>query len=134
MHSDFVYDNDRETLARFSGIGAGFRRQAPRESIMKTTVSILFAAALALPLGLASVPANAVVLDLSTMTCKQFVDGGDDTIKMVLTWMDGWYKGDSDEAIIDTDVFVENAKKFGTYCGKNPTMSIVNAAESVLGK
>ena len=96
---------------------------------MKTTVSILFAAALTLPLGLASVPAHAVVLDLSTMTCKQFVDGGDDTIKMVLTWMDGWYKGDSDEAIIDTDVFVENAKKFGTYCGKNPTMSIVNAAE-----
>jgi acid stress chaperone HdeB len=121
-------------LARFSGIGAGFRRQAPRESIMKTTVSILFAAALALPLGLASVPAHAVVLDLSTMTCKQFIDGGDDTIKMVLTWMDGWYKGDSDEAIIDTDVFVENAKKFGTYCGKNPTISIVNAAEAVLGK
>ena len=52
---------------------------------------------------------------------------------MVLTWMDGWYKGDSDEAIIGTDVFVENAKKF-TYCRKNPTMSIVNAAEAVLGK
>jgi acid stress chaperone HdeB len=117
-------------LARFSGIGAGVRRQAPMESIMKRTVSILFAAALTL----SAVPAHAVVLDLSTMTCKQFIDGGDDTIKMVLTWMDGWYKGDSDEAIIDTDVFVENAKKFGTYCGKNPTMSIVNAAESVLGK
>ena len=28
----------------------------------------------------------------------------------------------------------ENAKKFGAYCGKNPTMSIVNAAEAVLGK
>jgi acid stress chaperone HdeB len=129
MHSDFVYDNGRETGAVFR-IGAGFRRHAPRESIMKTTVSILFAAALTL----SSVPAHAVVLDLSTMTCKQFIDGGDDTIKMVLTWMDGWYKGDSDEAIIDTDVFVENAKKFGTYCGKNPTMSIVNAAEAVLGK
>jgi len=90
----------------------------------------LLAAALSLP----AASANAVVLDLYTMTCKQFVEGGDDTIKMVLTWMDGWYKGDSDEAIIDTDVFVENAKKFGTYCGKNPTMSIVNAAESVLGK
>ncbi len=33
----------------------------------------------------------------------------------MLTWMDGWYKGDSDEAIIGTDVLVENAKKFGTY-------------------
>jgi acid stress chaperone HdeB len=52
---------------------------------------------------------------------------------MGLTWMDGWYKGDEDEAIIDTDVFVENAKKFGTYCAANPTISIVNAAEKVLG-
>jgi acid stress chaperone HdeB len=114
-------------LARFSKI---IRRHAPKEIFMKTTISMLFAAALTL----SSVPAHAVVLDLSTMTCKQFVEGGDDTIKMVLTWMDGWYKGDSDEAIIDTDVFVENAKKFGTYCGKNPSISIVNAAEAVLGK
>src|SRR5258708_24024482 len=103
---------------------------APLEIIMKTTVSILFAAALML----SSAPANAVKLDLSTMTCKQFIEGGEDTIKLVLTWMDGWYKGDSDEAIIDTDVFVDNAKKFGTYCAKNPTISIVNAAEEILGK
>ena len=96
---------------------------------MKTTVSILFVAALTL----SSVPANAVVLDLSTMTCKQFVEGDDDTIKMVLSWMDGWYKGDSDEAIIDTDVFVANAKKFGTFCAANPNISIVNAAEKILG-
>lgn len=89
---------------------------------------------LAVGLVLSSAPAHAVVLDLSTMTCKQFLEGGDDTIKMVLTWMDGWYKGDSDEAIIDTDVFVENAKKFGSFCGKNPSISIVNAAEKVLGK
>ena len=97
---------------------------------MKTTVSIAFAAALLL----SSAPANATKFDLSTMTCKQFLESGDDTIKLVLTWMDGWYKGDSDEAIIDTDVFVDNAKKFGAYCGKNPTISIVNAAEEVLGK
>ena len=97
---------------------------------MKTTGSMLFAAMLLL----SSAPAHAVVLDLSTMTCKQFIEGGEDTIKLVLTWMDGWYKGDSDEAIIDTDVFVDNAKKFGTYCAKNPTISIVNAAEEILGK
>ena len=83
---------------------------------------------------LAMAPAQATVLDLSTMTCKQFAESDKDTIAMVLTWMDGWYKGDSDEAIIDTDVFVDNAKKFGTYCAKNPTISIVNAAEKILGK
>jgi acid stress chaperone HdeB len=101
-----------------------------KEIIMKTTVSMLFAAALVL----SSMPARAVVLDLSTLTCKQFVEGGDDEIKMVLTWMDGWYKGDEDEAIIDTEVFVDNAKKFGEFCAKNPTISIVNAAEKILGK
>jgi acid stress chaperone HdeB len=100
------------------------------EIIMKTTVSMLFAIALVL----CSLPAHAVVLDLSTLTCKQFVEGGDDEIKMVLTWMDGWYKGDEDEAIIDTDVFVDNAKKFGAFCAANPTISIVNAAEKILGK
>jgi acid stress chaperone HdeB len=31
-------------------------------------------------------------------------------------------------------VFVENAKQFGIYCGKNPNVSIVTAADEVLGK
>ena len=92
-------------------------------------IGLLFAAALLL----SSAPAHAVVLDLSTMSCKQFVEGGSDEIKMVLTWLDGWYKGDQDEAIIDTDVFVANAKKFGTFCAANPSISIVNAAEKILG-
>ena len=39
-----------------------------------------------------------------------------------------------DVAIIDTDVFVENAKKFGAYCAAHPSISIVNAAEEILGK
>ena len=102
-------------------------------AIMKTTRVVLFAAALALSSSSIPAPAHAVVLDLSTMRCKQFVESSPDEIKMVRTWMDGWYKGDEDEAIIDTEVFVENAKKFGTFCAKNPTISIVNAAEKILG-
>jgi acid stress chaperone HdeB len=97
---------------------------------MKLMHAILFVGAMVL----SSAPTHAVVLDLSTMTCKQFVEGEPDEIKMVLTWMDGWYKGDSDEAIIDTEVFVANAKKFGTFCRANPNISIVNAAEKILGK
>jgi acid stress chaperone HdeB len=121
--------------------GAGFQNRlmlrhhaAMEPIIMKTTGAMLFAAGLTVVSALSPAPAHAVVLDLSTMTCKQFIEGGEDTIKLVLTWMDGWYKGDSDEAIIDTDVFVANAKKFGTYCAANPSISIVNAAEKILGK
>ena len=96
---------------------------------MKTTISMLFAAALTL----SSVPAHAAVIDLSTMSCKQFAESGDNGIQMVLIWLDGWYKGDQDEAIFDTDVFIENAKKFGKYCAEHPTVSIVTAAEKILG-
>ena len=101
---------------------------------MKHLSIVVMAATLCMAFPAQAQQAQKQQFDLSTMTCKQFVEGGDDTIKMVLTWMDGWYKGDSDEAIIDTDVFVENAKQFGSFCGKNPTISIVNAAEKVLGK
>lgn len=97
---------------------------------MKTLRIIACAAAISLP----AIPAKATVLDLYTMTCQQFVDSDKDTITMMLTWLDGWYKGDSDEAKIDTDIFVENARKIGAYCRSNPTTSIVNAAEAVLGK
>lgn len=64
----------------------------------------------------------------------QFFDSGEGNIAVVLTWMDGWYKGDGDNANIDTEVFIENAKRFGAYCGKNPTVSVVTAADEILGK
>lgn len=105
-------------------------RYAPMEILMKTTLSLLLAAAFSL----SSMPAHAVKWDLSTMSCKQFLDSGEDNIAVVLTWMDGWYKGDEDNAIIDTEVFIENAKKFGANCGKNPTVSVVTAADEILGK
>jgi acid stress chaperone HdeB len=97
-------------------------------------VKSFYVLAAAIGFTLAAAPAHAVVLDLSTVTCKQFIEGDKDEISMVLTWLDGWYKGDEDEAIIDTDVFVANAKKFGSFCAANPNISVVNAAEKILGK
>jgi acid stress chaperone HdeB len=110
-------------------VTATFLTSTQEESMIRAGAAVL-AALLVLP----TVPARAEVLDLSTMSCKQFVDSGEDMIKLVLIWMDGWYKGDSDDAIIDTEVFVQNGKKFGSYCAINPTVSIVTAAEKILGK
>jgi acid stress chaperone HdeB len=101
---------------------------------MKTAHAILAAAFAFAATQVAITPAKAVTIDLATMSCKQFVESKPDEIQMVLTWIDGWYKGDSDDALIDTDVFVENAKKFGAYCATNPGVSIVTAAEKILGK
>ncbi|WP_398471236.1 HdeA/HdeB family chaperone [Tardiphaga sp.] len=98
------------------------------------TASTLLASLIAFAVTPVVMSAKAVVLDLSVMSCRQFIESKPDDIAMVLTWIDGWYKGDSDEALIDTEVFTENAKKFGAYCATNPGVSIVTAAERILGK
>lgn len=97
---------------------------------MKLARIAFFAAALMLP----SAGANAAVVDLYTMNCKQFIDADKEVVLMILAWLDGWYKGDSDEAKFDPDVFADNTRKIAEYCIKNPTISIVNAADTVLGK
>jgi acid stress chaperone HdeB len=97
---------------------------------MKLARSILLAATLMLP----SAGANAAQVDLYTMTCKQFLDADKEVVLMILAWLDGWYKGDSDEAKFDPDEFTENTKKIAGHCVRNPNNSIITAADAVLAK
>jgi acid stress chaperone HdeB len=92
------------------------------------------AAALAAALVLPAAPARAEVIDLSTMTCKKFIESSKDEIGMILTWLDGWYKGDQDDALIDTHEFEQNAKKLGAYCGANPNIGLITASRKVFEK
>ena len=78
-------------------------------------------------------PAMAEDIDLSTMTCKRFVAADKETIKLILTWLDGYYKDQDDPPVIETDKFVENAKKLGEYCGEHPDQGLITAADQVLG-
>jgi len=78
-------------------------------------------------------PAAAEKWDLSTMTCKQFVDSDKETIGVILTWLDAYYKDEDAPPVIDTDKFVNNAEKLGGYCGMNPSLGLITASDSVLG-
>ena|SRR6266849_2481725 len=97
-------------------------------------MKIFYVAALAAALVLPAAPSRAEVIDLSTMTCKKFIESGKDEIGMILTWLDGWYKGDQDDALIDTHEFEQNAKKLGAYCGANPNIGLITASRKVFDK
>ncbi|GEO99153.1 HdeA/HdeB family chaperone [Methylobacterium haplocladii] len=84
-------------------------------------------------LALAS-PAHADQIDLSTSSCKKFLESGDDEIRTTLAWLDGYYKGEDDPAVIDTDKLVANAKKLGEYCAKNPSIGLITATEKLFGQ
>jgi acid stress chaperone HdeB len=90
--------------------------------------SMLVAAVIA---GFSVVQAAAGVIDLSTRTCKQFQESGDDEIKIVLAWLDGYYRDEKDPPIIDTDRFIANSKKLGEFCSANPNVGLITATDKV---
>jgi len=80
------------------------------------------------------VPASAEKIDLSTMTCKQFMGAGKDEMGLILTWLDAYYKDEDDPPVIDTDKFTRNAGKLGAYCATNPTIGLITATDHLFGK
>jgi acid stress chaperone HdeB len=83
--------------------------------------------------GLSVAQATAGVIDLSTRTCKQFQESGDDEIKIVLAWLDGYYRDEKDPPIIDTDRFLANSKKLGEFCSANPNVGLITATDKLFG-
>lgn len=96
---------------------------------MKAIILSLFCG---LALGL--VPARAEKLDLSTMTCKQFLAIDKNEMSLILTWLDAYYKEEDDPPVIDTEKFTRNAGKLGAYCATNPTLGLITATDHLFGK
>lgn len=93
---------------------------------------LFLAAALALAAFVAA--ARAEIIDLSTKTCQQFQAMDKDEIGIILSWLDGYYRDEDDPAVIDTEKFVERAKKLGEYCSANPSIGLITATDKLFGK
>jgi acid stress chaperone HdeB len=78
--------------------------------------------------------AQAEKIDFSTTTCKQFIDSHKDAMGVVLAWLDGYYREESDPPVFDTDRFEANAKKLGAFCAANPTLGLITATDKLFGK
>ena len=79
-------------------------------------------------------PAAPQVVDLSTIKCKDFLDSGKETIGYIMMWLDGYFTGEDDPAVVDFDKMKHQGEKLGEYCAKNPTHGLLTAAEEVMGK
>ena len=96
---------------------------------MKICSAILTAAALAV-----AMPANAQKVDLSTITCKQFLEMNRESVSLILMWMAGYYADQDAPAIVDFDKMKEDAGKLGAYCKENPTIGLITAAEETIAE
>jgi acid stress chaperone HdeB len=102
--------------------------QRDRKDILMKAVVVA-----ALIAGFSTLPGVAAPIDLSAQTCKQFQESSPDEIKIILAWLDGYYKDEKDPPVIDTDKFVSNAKKLGEYCSANPTIGLITATDKLFG-
>jgi acid stress chaperone HdeB len=92
----------------------------------------LFLAALYLAASIGVAPAEKI--DLSTMTCSKFQGSSKDEIGIILTWLDAYYRDEDDPPVLDTEKFIENAKKLGEYCAANPTIGLITATDKLFSK
>lgn len=83
---------------------------------------------------LVSAPAQAQKIDLSILTCKQFLESSKEHIGMILMWLAGFYTDEDDSPIVDFDKIKEDAGKLRAYCTKNPTSSLIAAVEEIMEK
>lgn len=95
-------------------------------SFMKTIAVALAAAML-----IAGHSATAEQIDLSTWTCSKFQAASKEEIGIILAWLDGYYRNQDDQPIIDTDRFVENAKQLGAYCAAHPDVGLITATDKL---
>jgi acid stress chaperone HdeB len=94
---------------------------------VKTLSAILVAAALTV-----ATPAHAQKVDLSTISCKQFLESSKETISLILMWMAGYFADQDDPPVVDFDKMKEDAQALGAYCAKNPEMGLITAAEETI--
>ncbi|MGO9004150.1 MAG: HdeA/HdeB family chaperone [Beijerinckiaceae bacterium] len=101
---------------------------------MKASTGMVALVAFFWPALLAAPLAQAEQLDLDTVKCKVFLENSKENIAYTLAWLDGYYKGEDDPAVIDFDKLKENAATLGTYCAQHPDATIATAAEELFGK
>jgi acid stress chaperone HdeB len=90
---------------------------------------------LTLPLvAFAIMPVRAqVTVDVSKITCEQYVLFTVADPHDIAMWLSGYYNGKKNNTMLDTQEFREHARKVMDYCQLNLKTTVMEAAEKVLG-
>jgi acid stress chaperone HdeB len=74
-----------------------------------------------------------VTIEVSRITCEQFVQYRITNDESVAIWLYGYYSGKRDNTIVDPQGFKADAAKVRQYCIMNPGVVLLQAVEEVLG-
>ncbi len=85
-------------------------------------IAVLFAAS----------SAEAQVVDMSTITCADFSARPTDQMANIMFWLEGYYTEEDEATTVDFAEFKSTLEKLLIYCGSNPTIGLLTAADKVM--
>jgi acid stress chaperone HdeB len=79
-------------------------------------------------------PADAqVTIDVSKITCEQYIRYTVANPHDIAVWLSGYYNGKRNTTVINTQELREHALKVLDYCDVNQKSTVMEAAEKVMG-
>ena len=92
-------------------------------------VALGFAAALAVT----SVAPAQVMLDLTKVTCDQFIKYQVANPKFIAMWLSGYFHGKRGDTTIDTQKLIADADAVESYCFKHAEALLMPSVEAIVG-
>jgi acid stress chaperone HdeB len=74
-----------------------------------------------------------VTLDVSKITCDQFVGYKVTNPQNIAIWLNGYYSGKRGSTIVDTQGLAGNARELQNYCIRNPQVPVMQAVDTLFG-
>ena len=88
---------------------------------------------LATALAVSSSASAQVMVDLSKMTCDQFIKYKVADPKLISAWLNGYFHGKRGDTMIDTQKLNTDADEVEKFCFKNHDTLLMQSVESVIG-
>ena len=73
-----------------------------------------------------------VAIDVSKITCEQFILFKVADPQKIAIWLSGYYHGKRETTVVDTQTFAEFADKTKDYCRANLKVSVMQAVDTLI--
>jgi acid stress chaperone HdeB len=84
----------------------------------------------ALAATLAATPAKAqVVLDMTMLTCKQYMEADKDRQDLIAAWMSGYFNAAKNNPVFNASLFQQNRNRVSAYCKKHRPETLMSAIQ-----
>ena len=72
-----------------------------------------------------------LILDMSVLKCKDYMEAPLDRQELIAAWMSGYFNAAKNQPIVDFSRFVANKKLVEKYCKRRKNDNLMNAIKKV---